>query len=850
MARYGLAYYNLAYYGPDNPVNFVAGTFTASPKGYSSIQLSWTSPSGNWSKIKLVRNPYGFPVNAFDGDTILQAFKETDPTAYLDTNGLEEGAFYYYSLFVFDVANYVWVRASNVIGLSVKDYQYRNKLYSYLPEILKVEQLYDASGNLNNQALFKFLSIFGFQLDQTHTLIYLIENRYDIEKVNGVLLPLFLNQFGLIYEPEIGLQQARILIRDAVEIGKKKGSQDGVREFIKAFTGYGVPQPITGTPNPSVDGLIMGKNLMLDYNDSSFEESKGHWVSTNSTATISSLVPKKVTQVSVAASVARLVVGTHEYKVNQKIVVSGCPYPVFNTLVGTPATITAVDANSIYVASGITTLSLRTAFNKNTESYTTVTPYPAPFDNFTLTSIPTGATSNKKQGILSVRRTTGTGDVTIECGEDNPILKGVPITSDTQYTFSVYASSSGSTRSVRLKLRWFNRLGEFISENVGSSTTTILETFSGIPARPNVTATAPSTAYFVVPAIQIVAATSGATEHHYFDAAQIEAAPTSSVFEEARQLNMTLKATRINELINPHFADPIAPWNITSGTGSISITAQEPNVDSYSLAYYTVNSNTVTIETNLSHDIQAGSNVVISGLGASYDGVFAVTTSGLNIGDPLQASKTFTYALTTSNVVRSEATGVAYRSGDSLKISATGSTVFLDSYTTSSDYMGIHYPNTSYSFSVYTQIEGGGQEEVTPEIIWYDITNSVISSTVGEEYIVTALGTSWQRISVTGTAPTNAAYASVRLTWQVIDGSTLIVDSALFENVGVILPYFDGNGGPCDSTDLFWETFESASRSHLYKNRFAAQSRLSDELIQGYLTLGTTFSVLLAQPNT
>jgi hypothetical protein len=303
-------------------------------------------------------------------------------------------------------------------------------------------------------------------------------------------------------------------------------------------------------------------------------------------------------------------------------------------------------------------------------------------------------------------------------------------------------------------------------------------------------------------------------------------------------------------MLYPHFADPITPWNITDGTGSVSSLSQEPNAEVYSLAKYTVTSNIVTVETVLSHDIQAGSNIVINGLGATYDGVFTVTTSGINIVNPLQASKTFTYELTTADVSRSDATGVAYRSGNSLKISATGSTVVLDSYTTSADYMGIYYPNTSYTFSVYTQIEGGGQEEVTPEIIWYDIDEAVIGSDVGQEFTVTALGTAWQRLSVIGTAPSNAAYASVRLTWQVIDGSTLIVDSALFENVGVILPYFDGNEGPCDSTDLFWEAFESASRSHLYKNRFAVESRLSDELTQGYVTLGTTFKVFLAQPNT
>jgi hypothetical protein len=278
--------------------------------------------------------------------------------------------------------------------------------------------------------------------------------------------------------------------------------------------------------------------------------------------------------------------------------------------------------------------------------------------------------------------------------------------------------------------------------------------------------------------------------------------------------------------------------------------AQEPEADVYTITHYTVASNVVTIETSVSHDIEAGSTVVISGLGSPYDGAFTVATTGINTVDALRNSLTFTYVLTTSNVARTTATGTAYRSGTSLRVSATGSTVVIDSYVTNADYMPIHYPSTSYAFSVYAQIENGGQEEVTPEIVWYDSSKALISSDVGDEYTITSLGTSWDRISVIGTAPSNAAYASVKLTWQVIDGSTLGLDKALLENVGVILPYFDGDYGPCDGTDLFWEGTASSSRSHLYKNRFPIQDRLTSDLLSEYLTLGSTFAIYLAQPQT
>ena len=844
MARYGLSYYGQGYYGPDNPVSFVAGVFNATPANYASIQLDWSSPNGDWSRIRLVRNPYGFPVNAFDGDLLVSESKEEDPTFYLDDEGLIEEAFYYYSLFVFDVVSYSWIRAGNVIGLSVKDYDYRNKLYNWLPEITKVEQLYVATSEVNNQDLYKFLSVFGFQLDQTQTLISLLEDRYNLEKVSALLLPSMLEQFGLIFEPEIGFQQARILIRDAVQIGKQKGSSDGVREFIKAFTGYAVPQPLDNTPNPSINGVQTSKNIMLDYNDSSFEESYGHWLTPDSSATLSQLKKLKVTSVSVTTSVTKLVVGSHNYVANQKIFVNGSQYPAFNTGEIVPVTISSVDATSIYIPATITSFPITSGFNPSTEKYMEVSPYPAPWDEATAPAL----YPNKQSGIFCVRRNGGTaGTAIVDCGSDVPATKGVPVTVGSQYTFSVYAASQGTNRAVTLSMRWYDRLGNFISASTGSPVTT---TIGDLSARPTVTGTAPALAYYMVPRISIAAATNAATEFHFFDAAQVEQGGSATSFEEARQLKLYPRATRINELTNPHFNSPFTPWSITDGTPSVSFTAQEPGAEVFTITHLTVDSNVVILETSVSHNIRTGSNVVISGLGAPYDGVFAVASSGVNTIDPLRNLRTFTYSLTTPNVARTSVSGTVYESGESLLVSATGSDVQIKSTTNPSDLSEVHYPSTSYAFSVYAQLNTGGTEQVTPSIVWYDLAKNVISTSTGDEFFITSTGSTWQRITLIATAPSNAAYAHVQLDWQVIDGNILVLDAALFENVGVILPYFDGDEGPCDATDLFWEGTPAASRSHLYKNRFAVQSRLTDELLQGFVTLGTTFAVYLAVAGT
>ena len=853
MSRYGIDYYGLSYYGSSAAVNYLAGSFTAQARGYGFIRVKWTSPSGKWSTVRLVRNSYGFPVNAYDGDILVSVPKENDPTVYNDSTNLAKGVFYYYSLFVYDTISFNWIRSGNITGVSVKDYKYGDNLYEYLPDIYKIKQPYIATSDWDNEDLSNFMHLFGFQLDYAQTVTALLVERYNLEKVAGTLLPSMLQQFGLVYEPEIGYQQSRILVRDAVQIGKKKGSAQGLREFMKAFTGYAVPEPIAGTPNPSIDGLTVGHNLMLDYNDSSFEESVGHWESSSSNATIAHLPIKDITRVSLTTNVVRLIIGQHTYSVGNKINTTGFSQPLFNT-VGSPKTITAVDATSISFALTASDVSERNAYNQGTQAYPKVIPYPTPWAEPTaLVLYP-----NKQNGILSVKNSTGSATtVVIECGVTSPALKGIPVTAGQDYTFSVYSAAGTTARDIVLKIRWYGRLGDFLFEETGGAVTNTTGEFS---ARPKVVSTAPevatfgSDAYYAVPVITMVSAgASSSNEYHYFDCAQFEQSSTITDFDEARQIHMVLRATRINELLNPHFASPLTPWEVTGATTTVNTATKEPDAEVFSVNYRSLSSNVATLETSVSHDFRIGDSIVVEGVGAPFDGTFTVSTVGVNLTTPEQASKTLTYALTNADVARNttELTGAEiYISGDALEITATGTSVLIKSTTTTADLMGIHYPSTSYTFSLYTQVPSG-TEPIVPAIVWYDSSKTEISTSTGSSFNVDGEGTVWDRVFVTETAPEDAAYAHVQLSWTAAIGDVIRLDSALFENTSALSPFFTGSYGPANSTDLFWENgTPNAARSHLYKNRFAIQTRLSDYALENQLNLGTTVAIYLAQPQT
>jgi hypothetical protein len=926
MSRYGINYYNLAYYGPDNASQYVAGNFSAFSYGYGKIRLNWDSPAGTWAKIKLVRNSYGFPVNPWDGDELVSAFIETDPTTYLDELDLVKGAYYYYSLFVLEIVTYTWVRVGDATGVSTKDFGYTNKLYSGLPDVHKITNVYDASGNYDNNDLYKFLSLFGFELDRTYTEISLLNNRYDIQKVRGDLIPLYLQQFGYSYEKEIGYQQSRILARDAIQISKEKGSSQGLREFIKAFTGYAVPKPSGTEAVPPVDGLTRGHNLMLDHNDSSFEESVGHWASSNSTAVLNTVRKYYVKKMSIVSDVATLVLSkNHTYKVGNKFTLSGSPFNLFNT--STAKTITAVTSNSISYSLTGPEMPLQNAYNKVSRAYPLITPSPLPWEEATASTF----TPNKQSGVLSVINSSGsTATIKFECGLAEPITRGIPVTAALNYTFSGYTITGGTARSITMGIRWYNRFGVFISESSGTASNNATGEFvSG--SRKSVTDAAPAESYYAVPTIQIAsAAGSGSAEYHYFDALQFEQANAATSFDEARQIHLTLRASRINELKNPAFiqtgSSPITinPWTFTNSTISFATTSQQPSAEVYTVIRKKILDSTATLTLNVTHEFRTNQKIVVSGMGAPLDGVWTI------IEDPTPETagikKRVSFTISGANVSEVDASGIMFEAGTAITLTATGSSVVLKSWdgSTSGQLMPINYPDSSYTFSVYAQAMNV-VDTITPSITWYNSSYGVISTTSGRaaklistitdvsgdgnfvtyqsqnnfvvgqtvtisgitmidgptynladveiisanenQFIIRAgangryqtggiatptVGVAdWIRPYVTSTAPANAAYASVQVTWDTVSSRTINYDSALFENSAGVGSYFDGAGGTASPADIYWEGGSTnAGRSHLYKNRFAAISRLLTDRLPEQLMPNTPVTLYLAQPST
>jgi len=556
VATYGIDYYGRGYYGNVSLANFDANPFTAAPLDYGKIYLQWNTPTGNYSGIRLVRNGSGFPQTADDGDVLVDGSYGTvandfyDPSPYGYDGTLPMGKFFYYSIFVSDTDTGQWVRAANAAGLSVKNYGTPDAMYDYLPGIYKTTDITAPVDTSDNPILSGFLKIFGFYYDMMRTEIDNITSRYDVANLSGNLIPGLMQQFGIQYEPELGLARGRSFLSNVVHINKTKGSLAGVQDYVKSFTG-----------NAGI--VTLGKNLMLDINDSSAEQSIGSWTVTN--ATITQHVPQFITSWSVSASTSSstltvTVPSTAEFSTGNTIEIYG------TTLI-----------NGTYTLTGTTT---------STVSMVTATPFPtaqsgtggqiskhAPYNE---TANPYGV-QNGRNGEFKITA-TGTSAITGTClntsvaiavGNDttttyyqSPTSHSIGVSASTEYTLSYRAWSYATARSFKAGINWYDRTGTIIgSTALGSATTSTTTSWTTI----SVTATSPSNAVFAIPVFTIASPT--ANEVHFLDAFQFEAGGSVTYFQESRLVQIAVAANRINLFVNPNFEySTNAPWTATNGT--------------------------------------------------------------------------------------------------------------------------------------------------------------------------------------------------------------------------------------------------------------------------------------------
>jgi phage tail-like protein len=715
MAKYGSVIYGTSglLYGEvaDNTTALTVSPFTAISTNYKTISITFGTPSGSYSRFIMVRNPNGFPATPDDGDRLIDVTDtSTIPSPYVDTGGyidlntntfitsiaevsliLTPGKAYYYSIFL--LVNSSWQRVGNAIGLSVKNYSTTDIMYDYLPTPYKLPNLEITDSSVDkNDALYNFLKTFGFTFDIWKTQAENIKNRYDVENLHGRLIPNALNQFGLPFEDELGIQQGRRLLKYVSNIYYQKGSVDGLTTFVTAFTGY----------NVTLGSL---RNLLLTLNDGSFEYSLGGWVGSDASSSIS--------QIS----------GGSESPVITPYTESGSPAGYPNSTLGilkatrlsTTGAITFacgtayknVFVNTQYplLANG-TSVTLVTNTNHNLSVGQKITITGVVPSGYNATNVAITAINGPNQ-FTYTNSTTGviTNGGTVTASTFNPKLAGVPVTPNSTYTLSLYSRAKTTARTVNQSIAWYDYRGAYISTSTASGSFNSTSAWTRPTAH---TATAPLNAEYAVPTISILAAV--AAEVHYVDAVQFEQADSAATYADPRRVDIFLKANRINQILNPGFESVTTSWTAT-GTSAFGLEASPANTGSINSVKLTANATTSTL--------YQSSVIVVAGVGHTLSAYFkgSAGTVSLNIdwknsgGTTISSVTSATPRALTTSFARLSITGTAPSTATTATITFTFAGASEATYNVDS----VLFEASSY---VQQYFDGATGQLLTSDLLW------------------------------------------------------------------------------------------------------------------------------------
>lgn len=282
MAKYGNFLYGTAKYGEAALLNYSVEPMDVVVLDFSRTYISWISPTGDFSKIRLVRNQIGFPETAEDGVIIWEETAtegNTTRNSFIDgednptSTPIVTGRPIYYSMFLFTDTK-IWVKAGKISDTVPTNHSTQEKFMDILPRVY-TSKIQSQLGVVDEtSALYNFVEGVSFTVEQLKTSLDLLRPKHTADISSHLLLPIEFFSVGLIPEPNIATKNQKILTREALYLYAHKGLKNGLETYVESLTGYA---PI----------ITVSPNLLLSVQDSTFYNSTGNWVTTNCTLTAS-----------------------------------------------------------------------------------------------------------------------------------------------------------------------------------------------------------------------------------------------------------------------------------------------------------------------------------------------------------------------------------------------------------------------------------------------------------------------------------------------------------------------------------------------------------------------------------
>lgn len=304
---YGVDIYGTILYGASQQRTFSVEPVLISQTDYGRLSLSWQSPRDEtWRRLRLVRNTDGFPSTPDDGTVVLEATMESIRTSFEDV-GLEQGYIYYYTVFMsqeapewssseypvgaivqhdgaywlcisesnighepemgsgFWVATVYkpqWYPAGTTAALAIKNQGYTERLYNRTPQPYKIitSDLF-SNIDIDNPMLFKFLSLFGFALNDIKTEYDNLLLLNDSDYVSSANLDKLGKQFGVETDYISSPRLRRARVRNVSTNYRLKGTEQSIYNAIASVAGW-------------TSDIEIGYNKMLGPDQAMFESLK------------------------------------------------------------------------------------------------------------------------------------------------------------------------------------------------------------------------------------------------------------------------------------------------------------------------------------------------------------------------------------------------------------------------------------------------------------------------------------------------------------------------------------------------------------------------------------------------
>jgi hypothetical protein len=526
MAKYGSNRYGAGFkYGESTTVSvYYNSGISAWSYDYGTIRLSWSpitqDPTENApTHWKLVKSYTGLPDNPDDGQVLAGGLYSTFLTSYVDLNYDSAGLEANYSIWVFNGDR--WIFCGSDFAVVVGDRDSLNKLTAWLPKAWTnpINAVGEALGEDNDNTFMSLIKAYAFVYDKLRTEAALLGNANDRLYIPGTLLKYRVQDFGFNYEPALGDSYHRSIFGAANAINSYKGTSLGIGIYTTALTHW-------------ADEIIIGHNLMLNYNDSSFEESIGNWGSGFVQYVGGSATP----------SISPMTLTHHKYADS---------FLEFGTALTPPSP-------GLYDR----------VFTPRDKGFMVYQGTQATYAQAKWFRLPAEDGSPLSSTTL------------------RDVKKGIPVTPGKRYVFSGWARSKNARPTsgaqylapavnntvCYIAILFFDRNNNFIEQSAHGTPLWFTNTWkefhsgridNGIEYTDRVGHLAPPDAAYA--AVRFYAETDHVLGGLYFDMFQFAEAEKSYEFEDARRIQVHVKGQKENYLPNPDFAEGLGSWSALNG---------------------------------------------------------------------------------------------------------------------------------------------------------------------------------------------------------------------------------------------------------------------------------------------